>query len=288
MNEIDKKKIKDKLMAIAKNEIRISYSVPEIPLSVYSSKIGGKPAVPADFIWPEYTGEGYDGEIKCRPLSFMAQINLKDMAVYDIEGILPKTGILSFFYEQITMTWGFDPKDKGSARVFYFPDENQLMLRDIPDTMDEEAIIPELSVMLKPHISLPEFCESPDIGVQFEWDDYYQCRQECGYETDEWGELTKLLGYPDVIQNPMEEECESVTRGYRRGSPEDYAKISDAEKEDIRNKASEWILLFQMGTIETDDVEFMFGDCGHIYFWIRKSDLEHLNFDDVWLILQCS
>ncbi|MGN0700170.1 MAG: DUF1963 domain-containing protein [Oscillospiraceae bacterium] len=31
----------------------------------------------------------------------------------------------------------------------------------------------------------------------------------------------------------------------------------------------------------------MFGDCGHIYFWIRKADLAARNFDNVWLILQC-
>ena len=86
----------------------------------------------------------------------------------------------------------------------------------------------------------------------------------------------------------MEEECETVTRGFRQGSPEDAEKVTAEEKEDIRCKAKEWIPLFQMGTIETDDREFMFGDCGHLYFWIRKSELQQCNFDNVWLILQCS
>ncbi|KMV74442.1 hypothetical protein FSCG_02162 [Fusobacterium vincentii 4_1_13] len=31
----------------------------------------------------------------------------------------------------------------------------------------------------------------------------------------------------------------------------------------------------------------MFGDCGYIYFWIKKEDLKSKNFDNVWLILQC-
>ncbi|MBT9779516.1 DUF1963 domain-containing protein [Clostridium sp. MCC353] len=43
-----------------------------------------------------------------------------------------------------------------------------------------------------------------------------------------------------------------------------------------------------MGTIESDDMEYMFGDCGHIYFWIRKQDLKDQMFDNIWLILQCS
>ena len=34
--------------------------------------------------------------------------------------------------------------------------------------------------------------------------------------------------------------------------------------------------------------EFMFGDCGHLYFWIRKQDLQNRDFDHVWMILQCS
>ena len=78
-----------------------------------------------------------------------------------------------------------------------------------------------------------------------------------------------------------------MTRGYRCGSPEDYAKIPEAEKAEIKEKASEWRLLFQMGTVSTGDYELMFGDCGHIYFWIKKSDLVNRNFEHAWLILQC-
>ena len=89
------------------------------------------------------------------------------------------------------------------------------------------------------------------------------------------GELTKLFGYPNVIQNPMEEECEACFRGFRQGNQEDYAAISEMEKADIAEKAKEWILLFQMSTVETDNYELMFGDCGSIYFWIRKEDLKN-------------
>ena len=101
------------------------------------------------------------------------------------------------------------------------------------------------------------------------------------------GERTKLLGYPDVIQNPMQEQCEAVKRGYRVGSSEDYSMISEDVKASIKESEDEWILLFQMGTIEDDNFELMFGDCGHIYFWIRKSDLLEKNFSNIWLILQC-
>ncbi|MCI6583120.1 MAG: YwqG family protein [Oscillospiraceae bacterium] len=46
-----------------------------------------------------------------------------------------------------------------------------------------------------------------------------------------------------------------------------------------------------MGTVTDEDndydYELMFGDCGHIYFWIRKSDLKNRDFDNIWLVLQC-
>ena len=41
-------------------------------------------------------------------------------------------------------------------------------------------------------------------------------------------------------------------------------------------------------TVENGDFELMFGDCGRIYFYIRREDLAQRRFDRVWLIQQCS
>lgn len=287
VNKDDEKQLTEKLLEIAKNEIRITYRKSDTPIPVLNSKIGGKPAVPPNFAWPHYTGLAYgEKESKNRPLSFMVQLNLKDIADIDEENLLPKSGILSFFYELETMTWGFDPKDKGSAKVFYFPNDHDLSIADFPDGLEEYAKLPELAVDLKQHISIPGYCELGDTA-EYNWHEYDECCAKLGYEPDELGDRTKLFGYPDVIQNPMEEKCETVTRGYRLGCPEDYAKIPEEEKTDIKAKANEWIMLFQMGTVTDDDYELMFGDCGHIYFWIKKADLKNGNFDNIWLVLQC-
>ncbi len=289
MTEQDK--IIEFLKRIQKQEIRVSYKENEDELlDITESKIDGCPALPPDFVWPRYKGEAFDGVDKERPLSFMAQINLKDVSVYDEEGILPKSGILSFFYELMTMNWGFSPEDLGCAKVYYFPEDAKLCRTALPKDLEEDAIVPECSIRYEKHISLPEYEDYKKINNEFvlKWDEYEAVCCELGYERDHWGERTKILGYPDVIQNSMEEECESLLRGYRCGCPEDYQKISADEKADIKEKSHDWMLLFQMGTIETADSEIMFGDCGHIYFWIKKQDLQALNFDRAWLILQCS
>ncbi len=45
--------------------------------------------------------------------------------------------------------------------------------------------------------------------------------------------------------------------------------------------------LLQMYTVEQVEFELMFGDCGHIYFYITKEDLAARRFDLICLILQC-
>ncbi|MBQ7989445.1 MAG: DUF1963 domain-containing protein [Oscillospiraceae bacterium] len=294
MTEAEKQALTQKLIEAAKKEIRLGYHRSDDRLDMTASKIGGRPAVPVGFEWPTYTGTvcgDSDREKKTRPLSFLAQIRLKDVKCHDEEDLLPESGIISFFYDLETMTWGFDPEDKSSARVYYFPEDTDLTYGDIPEALDEEYIIPELAVTFTPHTSLPGYGDKDDEpgisrNADLDWDEYMECRESAG--GDDIEDLTKLLGYPNVIQNPtMEEECEACSRGFRQGNEQDFAAVSAEDKEDIARKAKDWMLLFQMSTVETDDFELMFGDCGSIYFWIRKGDLKERRFDKVWLVLQC-
>ena len=36
-----------------------------------------------------------------------------------------------------------------------------------------------------------------------------------------------------------------------------------------------------------DTIDLMWGDCGMLYFWIRRDDLASRCFDHVWMTLQC-
>ena len=96
----------------------------------------------------------------------------------------------------------------------------------------------------------------------------------------------KLLGLPDILQNTMEEECQLAgVMGVNCGG--DSYKLTPEQKEEYKKGVGDWTLLLQLGTLQTRDYEMMFGDCGYIYFWIRRQDLAARNFDNVWQVLQC-
>ncbi len=276
----------DLLNKLRKNEIATSIHDANDDDDVCKSKFGGKPAVPNGFEWPRYEAENYDGDTGNRPLSFLCQINLEEVSVYDKEKLLPTKGLLLFFYEQESMRWGFDPHDDGCARVYYFEDTNSLLPYDLPEDLKEEYRIKEYSLSFSSQDSYPSFeeleCHS---DIDCDWDEYDEAVENRGYEIE--SERHKLLGYADLVQGEMLTECERTTRGLYCGDHKSYQNTPEDVKNDINKCAAEWILLFQMSYIQEEEFELMFGDCGNVYFYIRKEDLKNRNFDKVWLILQC-
>ena len=83
---------------------------------------------------------------------------------------------------------------------------------------------------------LPE--EYPEAADALDWDDFEQLREEFGYTAEgEWSDNSKLLGWPDLIQNPMQQECEKVSRGIYCGSPQELDPELQAE---IERASQDW------------------------------------------------
>jgi len=278
--------IKEKLESLGKNSIELKIAT-KGKYRLGATRFGGQPDVPSDFAWPTYRGESpFDNEAKDRPLTFLAQFNCEELAQCDMGRLLPDHGLLSFFYETDTQCWGYDPKDKGCARVYWFEDISALSAADFPADMEEDFRFPMVKIRLASKTSYPSWADFSEVFPD-EDDDAFD---------DAWEELTgedgenrsQLLGWPDVIQNSMFEECDLVTQGYYLGDANGWSNIP----EDVRKQAKEtardrWMLLLQLDTVGYGDFELMFGDCGHIYFCITKEDLAARRFDRVWLILQC-
>lgn len=271
---------------LARNQISMEPKETASEILTNQSKIGGRPYLPADFVWPTFFDKEADAE---RPLSFFCQINLAETKAYDRDKLLPKTGMLSFFYDCEAFRWGFDPEDAGAARVFYFENLTDFVPHEIPQALNESYVIPELSLAFATQPSYPMYEElEHHSNIQCEWDDYDDARAELGVKIDEDPEGHKLLGYADIIQNEMLSECERVSRGLYTGTPDYRKDLSNEDEADIWEKAKDWTLLLQLGTIEKDEFEWMFGDCGFLYYYIRKQDLAAKQFDRCWFIVQCS
>lgn len=275
--------IKEKLERMRQNSIVLKIDETE-QYKPCGTRFGGRPDVPPHFVWPTFRGENYDGTVKDRPLAFLAQFNCEDLAPYDTEHLLPDHGLLSFFYEMDTQRWGFDPGDRGCARVFWFEDTSTLTVADYPAEMEEDFKFPLMRIKLTAQTSLPGCEDFIEACGDVDFEAYRAAREELGVE--EPNECSKLLGWADTIQGSMPVECDLVNQGFYLGRG--WGKIPrDIQQQAKETALDRWTLLFQLDMVTNGDFELMFGDCGRIYFYILKEDLLARRFDWVWLILQC-
>ena len=105
-------RIRETIINLLADSIRIKIkTVKDTNIPLGYSKIGGFPDLPDVFVWPEWKNE---------PLSFIAQINLAEIGFYDTAGLLPKSGLIYFFYEAEEQPSGLFLNDRGGWRVFYY------------------------------------------------------------------------------------------------------------------------------------------------------------------------
>ena len=97
------------------------------------------------------------------------------------------------------------------------------------------------------------------------------------------GSDNQILGYANCVQGTMELECQLVTNGLYCGDSTGY---EDPRSKELEVGKSDWVLLLQIDS-EEDKTGMMWGDCGRIYFWIKKQDLADKQFDKTWCVLQC-
>ena len=241
-------------------------------LAVGQSRIGGVPDLPAHFAWPKFRG---------KHLAFVAQVDLGEVARAMPDGPLPKKGHLWFFYVSDQMSWGFDPKDAGSAVVHYEADA-QLARRPLPDDIPEEGRFAPVAVSLRAYEDIPDGTDERNPtykGDDAAQDHYGEVRNAVASVT---GTSHKLLGYPEPIQDEMEDECVAASNGIYMG---DAKGREDPRLKELGRSKYDWRLLMQ---VDSDDAaDMMWGDVGRLYFWIREQDLAAKRFEKAWMIFQC-
>ncbi|GLC87110.1 YwqG family protein [Lysinibacillus piscis] len=265
----------EQILQFATNSIRATATpTADDNLQIGHSKIGGAPDVPTDFSWPQ-TKNG-------QPLYFLCQLNLAEVKLYDATDLLPADGLLSFFYDAMEQPWGYDPNDGDGFHVYHFT-QHQLQRTEQPKILKEH--IASATLHFKNDWTLPAW-ESPDgqklANLLTEeqrdaYDDFlWREREEVEHTTHRIG------GHPDTIQGDMYLQCQLVTNGLYCGDSTGY---EHPLRKELEPHAKDWQLLLQLDS--EDDLGYMWGDSGKLYFWIREQDCRSKVFDKVWAILQC-
>ena len=232
------------------------------------SYLGGNPYLPSYVEWPAKEGNR---------LTFLASLDLEEIAETGAISWLPTSGKLLFFYDVENQPWGFDPADRGGWSVVY--------VKEISSDGDAQGpILPhQLFVDLEKVQSLPGWERLGEFGIELDdadIDTYIDGSLEwCGD-----GEQHHIGGYPTPVQgDQMELECQLAANGIYCG---DGSAYQSEEAKSLEPGAKDWRLLLQL--CSDDDLDVMWGDAGDLYFWVREQDSLKGDFSNVWLVLQCS
>src|SRR5664280_1149092 len=137
-----------RLLALVRPTIDVVPADVDADLDAASSRTGGTPPLPPQLRWPHRDGA---------PLSVLAQVRLEEVAPYDVEGALPPSGLLLFFYGGAEDAWGFDPDDRLSWRVLLV-DPAGARVRAAPTGAE---VFTERGLRPQPVLTLPDRWSEP-------------------------------------------------------------------------------------------------------------------------------
>jgi uncharacterized protein YwqG len=254
------------------------------------------------------------------PLVFLGQIHLEEVPRYGQFPNLPPTGILYFFWDAIHYPPGWRASSKGSGRVLYVEETPTLQTQTPPEKMikkygeDLDGLIDDsrCSLLFEPRWSLLEYLDTV-LTMDFIADEDFYDEEDAEPPTIEsliqesleeipvgfsqksestiliknhsiYGEpMHMLFGSPMEVQNPMEEMCQLCFHGFdsTKYNVNRHSKVAH-----LKEGVKDWQLLLQLDCDR--NLNWEWGDCGMLYFWIRSQDLARRDFSNVWCEMQCS
>jgi uncharacterized protein YwqG len=262
----------DALLELARPSIRLrSTPAPDDGFATGSTKLGGRPDLPRSFEWPR-DGNG--------PLSFVAQVSLEEISPFSADGRLPRSGLLSFFYDSQQSVWGFDPADRGAWSVMFTAIDDPLVRHEFPDHLPAGARYRACTLHPETEMTYGSWESSEVHALSLTEDERFAYAEALGGEDPP---VHRLLGHAAPIQGDMQLECQLVSNGLYCGDDTGY---NDPRARILQPGAVDWRLLFQVDS--DDNAGMMWGDLGRIYYWMRKEDLASGAWDATWLVLQCA
>jgi uncharacterized protein YwqG len=261
------------LMEVASPAIRLTPHQLEEAGPPGSTRLGGLPDLPPGVAWPVV-----DGVL----LEFVGQFRLEDVAPYDVEGRLPQTGMLYFFFDG--MLTGYDRGEGKDRRAVLYYD-------GAPDVLERREV-PTHDYGYFFHVYNPcalsyETVWTLPSGEEISEDYFFPAvvpilgrKDRTPYQEMRRPLLDyshRLLGHPDEVQGgemrlALVEKLDTEGRFA-------YQDYDYQNKDELIAEMRRWRLLAQF----TSDLEadMSWGSGGLIYFWIREEDLAAHRFDQV-------
>ena len=259
---------------IALASIRVSaQATDEADIPVGSSKLGGLPDLPTASAWPALNGV---------PMSFIAQIRLSDLNNLDAAKDLPKTGLLSFFYDAQQQTFGDKPSDRDGWAVIYHAETSipaPFTRLPMPDALPAEARFQPCALAFRSEWTLPTdpAGESPSLDMTDDEQSKYETLLANYPTPDDHASIHhRLLGHPNTLQDDMRSQCQLMSNG--------VSSASDPRAATLLNDTSKWRLLLQVDSDENAGMRW--ANNGMLYYWIDQDALATHRFDATWLVLQ--
>lgn len=282
----------------------------EIPLGC--SKLGGHPDLPKDWNVPFY---------ESLPLSFLCQINAEDVQKIckeqNVAIDFPDTGILYFFFEGDEMPhFGIDgPGAIESYRVLYYDgDHLQLERKTKVYEKHEKEVWNSAAISYQTNYYIPDMYNNPEYYSFLDKksknfnrleDEYLVIHdglssltqtEPSNWSMDDFGEDLifanhHILGFSqDVQHDPIGEILFDYCNFFKSLTADeietyDVLDVKGITNETIDKEKESWQLLLQLDT--DDDVDWMWGDAGKLFFIIRKEDLKQNKFDRIGFTWQC-
>ncbi len=291
LREQDLGRVAEPLLAVAAPTIGLAIeAVKEAKIPVGGSKIGGRPDLPVGVDWPSWH----------EPMAFLGQINLAEVAPLDVEGALPASGLLSFFYEtdgeplyssgleeeaggEPEGSPGYDPS-KGWRILYHEADPATFARRRTPAKLNEAARFPACAARFASGVSLPDIA-GPEVWslrltakersalIELDPEINRHPGEEPGY---------RLLGHPYSLAYSTLVTCAAESGrppGDHRGVPPGpkWRKI-------LRDVNAHWRLLFQVDSSEQAVMDW--GGSGLLHYAIEREALRDRDFSRAWLNLQ--
>lgn len=184
----------DSVAALLKPSIKIDFIQKNKAIKTGHSKFGGKPDLPKAINWPTNKND--------EPMIFIGQINFQELTKYDIDSLLPKTGIVYFFihFNKPENEFGTEYQfifDKQDYSVIYSEGTN-LVSKDFPTNLPKEYYFNEVAVNYNLFYSFPHRSIILNkIGKQAS-ETSEEFNEQYGNHEGE-----QLLGYPMAIQDDV-------------------------------------------------------------------------------------